>query len=58
MRDGAHHGEAGELGWSLINQKQEENRLKGYEFEQVLVVGDEEGSLACCSQCGGRVSCD
>ena len=24
-------------------------RLDGYEFEQALRVGDEQGSLACCS---------
>ena len=25
------------------------HRLKGYESEQALRVGDEQGSLACCS---------
>ena len=28
------------------------HRLNGHEFEQVLGVGDEQGSLVCCSQWG------
>ena len=55
MRDGAQHGEAGELGWPLINQNYKENRLDGHEFEQALGVGDGQGSLACCSRWGCRV---
>ena len=30
------------------------HRLKGHEFEQALGVGDEQGSLACCSPCGHK----
>ena len=31
-------------------------QLKRYEFEQVLGVGDRQGSLACCSPWGGKES--
>ena len=31
-------------------------RLKGHEFEQALGVGDGQGSLACCSPRGRKVS--
>ena len=30
--------------------------LNGHEFEQVLRVGDGQGSLACCSPWGRKVS--
>ena len=30
------------------------HRLDGHEFEQALEVGDEQGSLACCSQWGRK----
>ena len=30
------------------------HRLNGHEFEQLLGVGDERGSLVCCSQHGCR----
>ena len=33
-------------------------RLNGQEFEQALEVGDGQGSLACCSPCGHRVTHD
>ena len=32
------------------------HRLNGHEFEQTLVVGDGQGSLACCSPWGLRES--
>ena len=32
------------------------NQLDGHEFEQALGVGDEQGSLACCSPCGLKES--
>ena len=32
------------------------HRLNGQEFEQALGVGDGQGSLVCCSPCGGKVS--
>ena len=32
------------------------HRLDGYEFEQALDVGDEQGSLACCSPWGCKES--
>ena len=32
------------------------HQLNGHEFEQVLGVGDEQGSLACCSPCGHKES--
>jgi len=32
------------------------HQLDGHEFEQVLGVGDEQGSLACCSPCSRRES--
>ena len=32
------------------------HRLNGYEFEQDLGVGDEQGSLACCSPWGCKES--
>ena len=34
------------------------HRLDGHEFEQVLGVGDKQGSLACCSLWGCRVRHD
>ena len=34
------------LGWH--------HRLNGHEFEQALGVGDEQGSLACCSPWGHK----
>ena len=36
------------VGWS--------HRLNGYEFEQVLGVGDGQGSLVCCSPLGYKES--
>ena len=30
------------------------HRLNGHEFEQALGVGDEQGSLACCSPWGRK----
>ena len=30
------------------------DRLNGHEFEQALGVGDEQGSLACCSPWGRK----
>ena len=30
------------------------HRLDGHEFEQVLGLGDGQGSLACCSPWGGK----
>ena len=30
------------------------HQLDGHEFEQALGVGDGQGSLACCSPCGGK----
>ena len=30
------------------------HRLDGHEFEQALGVGDEQGSLACCSPWGRK----
>ena len=30
------------------------HRLNGHEFEQALEVGDEQGSLACCSPWGHK----
>ena len=30
------------------------HRLNGHEFEQALGVGDGQGSLVCCSPCGGK----
>ena len=30
------------------------HQLNGHEFEQALRVGDEQGSLACCSACGHK----
>ena len=32
------------------------HRLNGHEFEQALVVGDGQGSLACCSAWGHKES--
>ena len=32
------------------------HRLDGHEFEQAPGVGDEQGSLACCSPCGHKES--
>ena len=32
------------------------HQLKGHEFEQVLGVGDGQGSLACCSSWGHKES--
>ena len=32
------------------------HRLNGLEFEQTLRVGDEQGSLACCSPLGCKES--
>ena len=32
------------------------HRLRAYEFEQAAEVGDEQGSLACCSPWGHKVS--
>ena len=32
--------------------------IDGHEFEQALAVGDEQGSLACCSPWGCRVGHD
>ena len=32
------------------------HRLDGHEFEQALVVGDRQGSLACCSPWGRKES--
>ena len=32
----------------------EHHRLNGYEFEQALGVGDEKGSLVCCSPWGRK----
>ena len=32
------------------------HRLNGHEFEQAPVVGEGQGSLACCSPCGCKVS--
>ena len=32
------------------------HRLGGHEFEQALGVGDEQGSLACCSPWGHKES--
>ena len=32
------------------------HRLKGYEFEQTLRVGDGQGSLVCCSPWGLKES--
>ena len=32
------------------------HRLDGHEFEQALGVGDGQGGLACCSQCGHKES--
>ena len=32
------------------------HRLNGHEFEQVLGVGDGQGSLACCSPWGRKES--
>ena len=32
------------------------HRLDGHEFEQALGIGDEQGSLACCSPWGDRES--
>ena len=34
------------------------HRLDGHEFEQALGVGDEKGSLSCCSPWGHRVGPD
>ena len=31
------------------------HRLDGHEFEQALGVGDEQGSLACCSPWGHKL---
>ena len=31
-----------------------DHRLDGHEFEQVLGIGDGQGSLACCSPCGRK----
>ena len=31
------------------------HQLNGHEFELALGVGDEQGSLACCSPCGRKV---
>ena len=31
------------------------HRFNGHEFEQALGVGDEPGSLACCSPWGGHL---
>ena len=30
------------------------HHLDGHECEQALGVGDGQGGLACCSQCGGK----
>ena len=30
------------------------HQLNGHEFEQVLGVGDGQGSLVCCNPCGGK----
>ena len=32
------------------------HQLDGHEFEQATRVGDGQGSLACCSPCGGKES--
>ena len=32
------------------------HQLDGYEFEQALIVGNGQGSLACCSPWGRKVS--
>ena len=34
----------------------EHHQLNGHEFEQALVVGDGQGSLACCSSWGCKES--
>ena len=31
-----------------------DHQLQGYEFEQTLGVGDEQGSLVCCSPWGHK----
>ena len=36
------------IGWHCL--------LNGHEFEQVLGVGDGQGSLACCSPCSHKES--
>ena len=32
------------------------HQLSGHEFEEALAVGDEQGSLACCSPRGRKMS--
>ena len=41
-------------GWQEDEMVACHHRVNGHEFEQVLGIGDGQGSLACCSPCGRK----
>ena len=48
--------EAGGEGTTEDEMVSQHHQLNGHEFEQCAGVGDGQGSLACCSPCGGKES--